>query len=99
MAEVERPGLLVALVHRKIDDPGEVEPVLHRQPQLLADDVARPPRHRLELRRPPGEEERRVADPEPELRTDRLGSLRPDRLRERTRSSMYGRFPLYDPAL
>ena len=74
MAEVELAGVRILLVHREVDDPAEVEPVLGRQPELAPDDVARLARHRLELRRQPAEEEHRVALAQAHLR--RIASVR-----------------------
>ena len=50
--EVDLLLLLVPLVHREIDDPAELEPVLVDEVELLADPVARLAGELVELRRP-----------------------------------------------
>ena len=84
MREVDLLLVLVPLEHREIDDPGELEPVLVDELELLPHFRAREPREFGELVRIARDEERRVARLEPELNADRLGSLRADVVGDRT---------------
>ena len=65
--EVDFLLLLVPLVHRKVDDPAEREPVAVDQPELLADPGARGARELEKLLRLAGDEEDRIAVVQPEL--------------------------------
>ena len=61
MREGDRPGLLVPLVHREVDDPGEAIAALFDQLELLADPGADQPRQPLGLGPPVADEEHGVA--------------------------------------
>ena len=70
VGEVDLLLLLVPLVHRKVDDPAELELVLIDQIQLAADLGARLAGELVELGRIAGGEERRVAHLEAHLLPD-----------------------------
>ena len=68
VGELDLPGLLVALVHREIDDPAELEPALAHQVQL-ARRASAAPRRRTARRRRGTPHTKNTASPslEPEL--------------------------------
>ena len=82
MREVDL-ALVIGLVHREIDDPGELELGLVGQAQLFADHVARTACDALKTRRRAAEEEGRIALAQTQLRADRLGPLGADVLGQR----------------
>ncbi len=61
MRELDFLFLFIPLVHGKIDDPGEFEPILIDKLELLADLGAREPGEFAEFVRIAGDKERRVA--------------------------------------
>ena len=82
--EVDLLVFLVVFVHREVDDPGELEPVLVDQVQLLAELGAREAGEFPELVGIAGDEERGIALLQAELRADRRGPLRADIVGKRT---------------
>ena len=76
--EVDLLVFLVVLVHREVDDPGEFEPILVDQVQLLAEFGSREACKFPEFVGIAGDEERRIALLQAELRADRRGPLRAD---------------------
>ena len=68
MAEIDLACLLVALVHREVDDPAEAERVLLDEIQIFSELDASPPGQTLG-RRP------RVADEEHRVAVGRAGGL------------------------
>ena len=84
--EVDLLVLLVILVHREVDDPGELEPLLVDEVQLLAELGAREPGELPEFVGIAGDEERGIALLQAELRADRRGALRTDVVGERARA-------------
>ena len=83
MAEVDLFLVLVIFVHREIDDPGQFEPFLVDELQILADLCARRAGEFGEFFRVAGDEKSRVAGIQAELGADRLDALRPDIIGER----------------
>ena len=71
MGEVDLLLLLVPLVHREVDDPGQRELVLVDQLQLRADLRARLAGELVELLRVAGGEEHGIADLQAKLLLDR----------------------------
>jgi hypothetical protein len=86
VGEIDAPRLLVLLVHREIDDPGEGEAAFVDEAQLAPDLVARAARDALEFLRLAGHEEHRVALVQVQLATDRLGPFGADVLGQRPRA-------------
>src|SRR5690348_3481621 len=84
--EVDLLVFLVVLIHREVDDPGELEPVLVDQVQFLAEFGPRKAGKLPEFVGLAGNEERRVAFLQTELLTDRSGTFRPDVVRKRAGS-------------
>ena len=68
MGEVDFLLLLVPFVHRKIDDPAELEPVLVDQAKFLADLCARRAGELDKILRLAGDKEHRIAVLQAELR-------------------------------
>src|SRR5206468_11136951 len=84
--EVDLLVFLVVLVHREVDDPGELEPILVDQVQFLTELGAGQARELPEFFRVAGDEESRIAPLQAELRADRSRPLRADVVGERTRA-------------
>ncbi len=93
MREVDLLLVLVPLVEREVDDPGEREAVLVDELELSPDSVARTSRELVEVGRIAGGEEHRVADLEAHLLLDRSGALRPDVLGDRARAAFLALSP------
>src|SRR5205814_8607283 len=83
VAEVDLAGLLVALVHREIGNPAELEAVLGGETEFLADLEPRGASERAERARDAGNEKHRVAVAEAERRAQRFGPLGPKAARDR----------------
>ena len=86
MREVDLLVLLVPLVDREVDDPGEFEPLLVDQVQLLAELGARQAGELPEFVGIAGDEERGIAFLQAKLLADRFGALGADVLGERARA-------------
>ena len=83
MAEVDL-AVVGPLVHREIDDPGELELVFVDQLQLAPDLGPRAPGDSLEVRGLAAQEERGIPLAQAKLGADRFGLFRPQRLGDRT---------------
>ncbi|OIQ68846.1 hypothetical protein GALL_495560 [mine drainage metagenome] len=86
MREVDLLVFLVVLIHREVDDPGELEPFLVDQVQLLAELGAREPCELPEFVGIAGDEERRIAILQAKRGTNRGRPLRADVVGQRPRT-------------
>ncbi len=91
MRELDLLLLFVPFVHRKIDDPGEFEPILVDELELLADFRAREPSEFAKLGRIARHEEGRVARLEAERQAHRLDAFRANVVGERPAPAHPGR--------
>src|SRR5580704_7772138 len=83
VTELDLAGLLVALVHREIGNPAELEAVLGGETEFLADLEPRGAGERAERTRYAGDEKHRVAVAEAECGAQRFGPLGPKAARDR----------------
>src|SRR6202047_1717870 len=83
VTEVDLAGLLVALVHREIGNPAELEAVLGGETEFVADLEPRGAGERAERARYAGDEKHRVAVAEAECGAQRFGPLGPKAARDR----------------
>ena len=88
MREVDLLVFLVPLIHREVDDPAELEAVLRREVQFLADPVARIAGELVELLRPAGDEEAGIAHAQAQMGADGIGALGPDVLGDGASSTL-----------
>src|SRR6188508_3314659 len=88
MGEIDLLLFLVPFIHRKIDNPTELEAALVDESQLLADLGPRRPRKFHEVLWLAGDEETGVADAELHLIGDLLGALRTDIFGQRARTAL-----------
>ena len=93
VGEVDLLLLLVPLVHRKIDDPAELEAILVDQTEFFADLGARRAGEFVKRLRLAGDEEHGVAVLQAELRAQRLGALGAEIVGDRTAADDQRRHP------
>src|SRR5262249_50924312 len=93
MREVDLLLLFVPFVHGEVDNPAEIETVFRNESKFGTDLITRGPRELDEIARLSGNAEHRFSIVEPELRTHRSRSFRPDVLRHRPGAALLALTP------